>query len=323
MKLIEPAVLLSSAVLLALAACGTPSGGATVPAPAATTQPGGTSAPATTQPADVKPAQPTDGVRPEGTGSADQARPATDPIQPPPLPKLPEGPRVQRSARLSLEVSNGQFDASLDRAIALVQGEGGYIAGSQARADEADRLRSGQVTFMVPAARFDSVLTALRRLGKTESISIAGNDVSQQYVDLQARLRNAEAQRNAMLALMQQARSVNEMIQIQNQLARITEQIEQLKGQIDYLEHTTTFATLTVSIREAAASAQPDEWGLSSAVSRALHNFVNSLNGLIVAIGSLGPVILLAVVALPLGRWLWRRRQQAVPGVSPGQTSQP
>lgn len=300
----------AAAVAIGVTACGqsepaTRTAGAPAPPNQSTAPGGGRYAEAT------PPAQQGDASGSRAAAPADAQKAATDQVQPPPLPQLPEGPRVQRSARLSLEVSNGQFDASLDRAIALVQSEGGYIAGSQAKADEADRLRSGQVTFMVPAAKFDGVLAGLRRVGKTEAITISGNDVSQQYVDLQARLRNAEAQRNAMLALLQQAKTVGEIIQVQSQLARITEQIEQLKGQINYLEHTTTYGTVTVTIREAAASAQPDEWGLSTAVSRALHGFVGSVNGLIVALGSLGPAILLLLAGGLLGRWLWRRRQRA------------
>src|SRR5262249_34688093 len=82
----------------------------------------------------------------------------------------------------------------------------------------------------------DDVLTQIRKKGTPRTITISGNDVSLQYVDLQARLTNAEAQRNAMLALLQQARSVNDTIQIQNQLGQVTGQIEELKGQISFLD---------------------------------------------------------------------------------------
>src|SRR5262249_15132784 len=125
----------------------------------------------------------------DSTGSSGAVLPAAT---------TPEGTRVQRSARISLQVPNGRFDSALDEVIAVADAAGGYISGQEAQAtDQGERLRSGQVTFQVPADRFEKVVGDIRRKGSAQSISISGNDVSQQYVDLQARLRNAEAQRNA------------------------------------------------------------------------------------------------------------------------------
>ena len=226
---------------------------------------------------------------------------------------VPEGRRVQRSAQLTLQVGNGAFDSSWDRVTSLMQSQGGYVSGSQAQADGSDRLRSGVVTFQVPSDHFDATIAGLRRLGKAESIQITGTDVSSQYVDLQARLRNAEAQRDAMLALLQQAKSVNDILQVQNQLGQITAQIEQLKGQIDYLDHTTTFATVAVTIREAAASAGADEWGLKTATLQALHNFVNGIGVMLEVLGAIAPLLPLALVGWLLVR-RFRRRKPAPDG---------
>jgi len=63
------------------------------------------------------------------------------------LPKTPEGPRVQRTARVVLDVAAGQFDSTLNDVIAIVDQAGGYISGSQAQADDGQPMRSGQVTF--------------------------------------------------------------------------------------------------------------------------------------------------------------------------------
>lgn len=234
--------------------------------------------------------------------------------------QVPEGPRVQRSARLALQVAPGHFDSSLNDVIAIVDQAGGYISGSQAQADTSQVMRSGEVTFQVPAARFDDVLTQIRKKGTPQTISISGNDVSLQYVDLQARLANAEAQRSAMLALLQQARTVNDMIQIQNQLGQITGQIEQLKGQISYLDHSTTYATVSVSITETAA-ATTDEWGLRPAFVQALHNFVGAVDLVILALGTLAPIVISGLVLWFAGRWAlvrYRRYQMPRPATGAG-----
>jgi hypothetical protein len=219
----------------------------------------------------------------------------------------PEGTKVQRSARMSLTVPNGEFDSRLDRVIALVEGSGGYISGSQAQADQGQPLRSGQVTFQVPSNKFEGVVAGLRQLGTAQDISISGNDVSQQYVDLQARLRNAQAQRDAMLALLQQARSVGDIIQVQTQLGQITGQIEQIEGQIQYLDHSTSYSTVAVTITEGAAAAARDEWGLRTAASQAVHNMVTSLDVLVLVLGTLAPLLVIGGAGAYVGRRLWLR----------------
>jgi hypothetical protein len=220
---------------------------------------------------------------------------------------VPEGPRVQRTARITLEVAGGRFDTTLNDVIAIVDGAGGYISGSDAEAQsQGGGLRSGQVTFQVPADRFDAVWTDIRKRGTPQSISISGNDVSQQYVDLQARLRNAEAQRDAMLALMQQARTVADTIQVENQLGQVTSQIEELKGQIDFIDHSTTYATVSVTIHEATAGA-PDTWGLQTAATQALHNLVGVLAFVVLGLGTLAPLLVAGLVLFVVGRSAWRR----------------
>lgn len=158
----------------------------------------------------------------------------------------------------------------------------------------------------------------MRKEGTPRTITISGNDVSLQYVDLQARLTNAEAQRNAMLALLQQAGSVSDTIQIQNQLGQVTGQIEELKGQISFLDHSTTYTTVSVAIRETTASPR-DEWGLHSAASQATHNLVNLIDFLILVLGTLAPLLALGLgIGFAAWRVLLRYRHHHAPRTAAG-----
>lgn len=296
MKRTKPVLLLSGPLLVLALAAACAGGGGTSSPPASTRAGAAQTGPAAPDPADST----------RSTGSAGSAAgPATGDVIP--SLTLPEGPRVQRTGRISLRVPDGRFDSTLNDVVAIVDRAGGYIAGSDARApDEGAPLRSGQATFQVPADRFDDVLTQVRKEGTPESVSVSGNDVSTQYVDLQARERNAEAQRDAILALMRQAKSVSDTIQIQNQLGQVTAQIEQLKGQIDYLDHSTAFATLSVRIGESTARPH-DEWGLQSAGTQALHNLAGALAFVVLALGTLTPPLVVAGLLALLGRAAWRR----------------
>lgn len=221
------------------------------------------------------------------------------------------GPRVQRSARLSLDVDRGQLDGRIDRVLQLVSAQGGFVAGVQPAPVPADdaSARSGQVTFQVPAAKFDDTLVALRRMGTTTNIQMSGIDVSGQYVDVQARLANARAQRDAYLALLGRAQSVQEIIAVQDKLGAVTGQIEEYQGQLDALNQTTTYGTITVSISERAALAQG---GFGQAFSQAGSNLVAVLQFLVVAVGTLAPFLVVAGVGLG-GWWLWSRRRRQAP----------
>jgi hypothetical protein len=229
------------------------------------------------------------------------------PNQPGPVPV--QGPQVIKQAQLTLTVKSGTFDSSLAAVRGLVEGEQGFIAGTDAQANPQsnDQIRSGVISFMVPQGNFDATIDALNNLGKVQSEHITGQDVSAQYVDLKARLANEEAQRDAMLALLAQAHNINDIITVQNQLGQITQQIEQLKGQINYLDHNTTFSTIAVTIVEAGAPVQTtatDSWGFATALSDAAHNFVSTVNYVVSGLGAIGPVVIL----LGLGYLVWRRR---------------
>ncbi|HLQ62818.1 MAG TPA: DUF4349 domain-containing protein [Candidatus Acidoferrales bacterium] len=246
-----------------------------------------------------------------GTAAGQPARPA--PVQAQPDQVAPEGPRVIRTAQMTVELKRGDFDSALSQLRALVRLQGGYVSGTSAQADS-DRIRTGTVTFQVPVGRFDDTIDQVAKLGRLRALDISAQDVSTQYVDLQARLSNAEAQRDAYLALLRQARSIADMIAIQQQLGQVTSQIEQLKGQLNYLEHATTYATISATLRENVPPAQPqpaDEWGFKTALSEALHGFVNTINWMVVALGATGPFLLL-LVAGGLA-WWWRRRGRLSP----------
>jgi uncharacterized protein DUF4349 len=256
----------------------------------------------------------TTGAPSTGTGAPDQtATGGTIPVDT--VPAL-QGPPVIRQAQLNISVSSGSFDTKLSEVRTLVEGQGGYIAGTDAQAnptspDQPAQIRTGVINFMVPAANFDATIDALSKVGKVQGEHITGTDVSAQYVDLRARLANVEAQRQAMLSLLVQAKNINDIIAVQNQIGQITAQIEQLKGQIKYLDDNTSYSSVSVTLTEAgapAASTPSDSWGFATALNDAAHNFVATINYVVTALGAVGPLIVVA----GLGYLLWRTRRRPV-----------
>jgi hypothetical protein len=230
-----------------------------------------------------------------------------------------QGPPVIRQAQMSLTVGSGTFVEKLSDVRTVVEAQGGYIAGTEAQATpqgpgvEDSRIRTAVISFNVPAEKFDTVIDQLSRIGTVQSEHISGQDVSAQYVDLNARLVNVEAQRDAMLALLKQATNINDIIAVQNQIGQITSQIEQLKGQIKYLDANTAYSSITITLSEAGAPApqttSSDSWGFATALNEAAHNFVTTINYLVAGLGAVGPLLVLLLI----GYIVWRRRGSPFP----------
>jgi len=229
-----------------------------------------------------------------------------------------QGPPVIRQAQLSLTVGSGTFDNKLSEVRTLVEAQGGYIAGTDAQASQGSgvqdsRIRTAVISFNVPAEKFDTVIDQLSKVGTVQSEHISGQDVSAQYVDLRARLINAEAQRDAMLTLLKQATNINDIIAVQNQIGQITAQIEQIKGQIKYLDDNTAYSAITITLAESGAPAQQpassDSWGFATALNEAAHNFVTTINYLVAGLGAVGPFLVLLLI----GYIVWRRRGSPLP----------
>jgi Domain of unknown function (DUF4349) len=283
-------LLIGIAIVAAAAACG---GGAT-----SSTAGSANSGDTTGQPVVAAPA-------PQGGGgsiSTGQGNPVPNVVP------AVQGPQVIRTADLTISVGTGQFDPKLTNLRTLVEQEGGFIAGTDAQSNPTtdQTIRTGVITFMVPAAKFDETIDLLATMGKVKYEHISGNDVSAQYVDLQARLANQEAQRNAMLTLLRRAQTISDIIAVQTQIGVITGQIEELKGQISYIDHNTTYSTVTVNLQEAGAAPQvlkQDTWGFATALGDGAHNFVTTINYLVTGLGAIGPILVL----LGLGYLLWRR----------------
>lgn len=203
------------------------------------------------------------------------------------------GPRVIKTGDLAVEVERGSFRDTLRQATAVAGRYGGFVVSTTVEGREA---RQGTLTIRIPADRFERALGDIQGLGKLERQTVAGQDVGQEFVDLQARLRNFEAQEEVLLRLYEGAQTVADTIKVQREVAGVQLQIEELRGRLRYLEDQAAFGTITVSLAEAGAvPARPGP--IRRAWERAVDVFVGLVSGLIVGLGAVIPVGLLLAVA--------------------------
>lgn len=210
------------------------------------------------------------------------------------------GQKVITDAVLEIEVEQGKFQAVFEQARLLADRYDGYVVSSQAfSGDEEDAMKSGTVVVRVPASSFNRALSDAEKLGHLKREQIQTQDVTEEFVDLKARIANAEAHVKALQALLAKAQTVDEILQVQQTLTYAQEELERLQGRMRYLDEHTSYSTLTMTIYEVGAEVVTgSNWGVIQALKDALKNVVKAFNAIVRGLGVLIPVlILLAIIA--------------------------
>jgi Domain of unknown function (DUF4349) len=228
-----------------------------------------------------------------------EERPAPAPQSASRLPTV--GPSVIKTGDLRVRVPDGDFRQSVQEVVSIAgRYPGGFVLSTSIGGGEA---RFGTIVIRVPARSFERVLTDLEGLGEVRSENVTGQDVTQEFIDLEARLRNSRSQEAVLLRLMDKASTVTDTIRVQGELQAVQLEIERLTGQLRYLEDQTSLGTLTVSLVEAGAAPQP-AGTLQRAWKQALENTLGVVAAVIVGAGVVIPVALLVLVALLIVRQL-------------------
>jgi hypothetical protein len=234
----------------------------------------------------------------DGAGAAVE-RPSAAPRSASRLPTV--GPSVIKTGDLRVRVPNGDFRQSLQEVVSIAgRYPGGFVLSTSIGGGEA---RFGTIVIRVPARSFERALTDLEGLGEVRSENVTGQDVTQEFIDLEARLRNARSQEAVLLRLMDKASTVTDTIRVQGELQSVQLEIERLTGQLRYLEDQTSLGTLTVSFVEAGAAPRP-VGTLQRAWKQALENTLGVVAAVIVGAGVVIPVAVLVLVALLIVRQL-------------------
>lgn len=216
---------------------------------------------------------------------------------------------VIKTAETTVRVAHGHLDRAVTQAGTIAGRAGGYVTQSSV---SGGRAPDALVIVRVPAARFENTLAALEKLGRERSQTITGQDVTQEYVNLNARLVNLRAQETVMRRLMGRAQTIAQSIEVQNQLSRVELQIEELTGQLLYLRNRTALSTITLRLTEAVPPPPPASHpnALWKAGERSLEAGLAVVTAVIIGAGFVIPLALIAGVLVLAGRKLlpWARR---------------
>lgn len=219
------------------------------------------------------------------------------------------GPMIAQTASLGIVATN--YDEASVAVEKLAAAHGGYVEKLTART-QTGSARELSAALRIPAKQLDRFLADLRKLGHVEEESRENEEVSAQYVDLQARLASARATERRLIELLgTRTGKLSDVLDAERELARIRGEIESMQGQNAILVHRVSYATVQVELNEeyrkrlSTTSKGTKIW---NALVEGLGNLEDGAVAALIFLLAFGPSILLWLAVLALPAWLiWRR----------------
>ncbi len=298
-------------VAVALAACGA------APAPYAPQENAARVAPApTAAPAATRAPEPTGAVAAKTTNG--QASPSQ------------QTRMIIKNGEMQLLVED--TDHAIEKVTDAAVNSGGYIVSS--RTDLTNGFKSARITMGVPVEQFEVVQRQLRSLASAVLSDVAsGQDVSDEYVDLQSQLNNQQATSARIREFLKDAKTVEEALKVNDQLSQVESEIEKIKGRLQFLKDRAAFSTIIVDLvpvrptptptptATPTATPTPTFWQPDKTAERAS----NTLSGLLRFAGDaiiwivivLGPCLIPIALIIALIVYLRRRARKKAPKTPP------
>ncbi|TCB99797.1 DUF4349 domain-containing protein [Micromonospora zingiberis] len=209
----------------------------------------------------------------------------------------------------SLEVKVDDVEAAARDAVAAATRAGGFVGGDQRRSAAADAV--AELQLRVPADRFYPVVEELARLGSQQRRQIDTQDVTEETIDLDARITSQRARVDSARRLLAQASSIGDLITLENELARREADLASLEAKKRRLADLTALSTITVTLigPDASTAQEEGQLGFLVGLSGGWKVFLASMTVLFTVLGAILPWVL--VFGVPLGLfWWWHRRRR-------------
>ncbi|HHW91482.1 MAG TPA: DUF4349 domain-containing protein [Firmicutes bacterium] len=227
-------------------------------------------------------------------------------------------PEVERKIikRAHLTIVVEDLERDFEQIVTLVEEAGGFVQSSSTW--ENDRQRSSHLTVRVPVDKFSQLLAQLEDMGRVEGRELEGQDVTTEYVDTEARLRNLERQEERFLEILDRADTVEDILNIERELERVRGEIESLTARLKSLDDLTSLSTIDIELKQLKVSAEriaPPGWqGIFAQAYQAAVSTVNSilnfLGKVVIFLGRILPILPLVLLAWLGYRWYSKGRKE-------------
>ncbi|MCA9702399.1 MAG: DUF4349 domain-containing protein [Methanolinea sp.] len=212
---------------------------------------------------------------------------------------------IVQTSSIDLEVQD--VTGALDSITSIATAHGGYIGSMSVNTRSGDRLY-GLATMRVPASSFDPVIGEIKKLGAVKSQSLQADDVTEEYIDLQARRDALAGQLVQYQRIMEKAENVSEILEVQQAIERVQIELDRIDGRLKYLDNRVDYATITVSVHEPEGVGTGGGFSITSVINDGIAGLLAVTAGIVIVVISLVPFIILAGIAYLVYR-VWKRRQ--------------
>jgi hypothetical protein len=199
---------------------------------------------------------------------------------------------IIRTGTMSIE--NDSFDETELKAKEIAKNLGGFITNSTAQVNQSGK-KQGTLTIRVQADKYDALLAELARTGKVMSQNITGRDVTEEFVDAEARLKTQrELEARLLQLLAEKTSNLTAVVEVEQKLANVRENIEKTEGRMRMLKDQASFSTITLSIYEPAilnTSSGGFFYELEHGFEKGLTGFTKVLAGIITFVIAMAPIL--------------------------------
>jgi len=227
--------------------------------------------------------------------------------------------KILRNGDLTLEVADPP--AAERKITSIADALGGFVVTSESKqhdsGDPAKQYLEVNLVIRVPAAQFETAFNQILTTGnRVIQQKKTGQDVTEEFIDLEARIKTQKALEVQFLEIMKQATKVPDALEVQRQIAEVRTEIEKLEGRKRFLENRASLSTITVSLQSPAAVAVNTS-GFRRSVREAVSDGVDLTIGIVLFLIRFVIVIIpiFLLLILPIGllvRFFWRRTKKSL-----------
>jgi hypothetical protein len=209
---------------------------------------------------------------------------------------------IIRTGQASIEVDS--LESSMAELRRIVQRVGGFVADASVQSGR-NQVRSATLELKVPALRFDELTEALEPLGRLQFVNVGAEDVSEEFVDLTARVTNGRRLEDRLVELLRtRTGKLQDVLSVERALARVREEIERMEGRLRFLKSSAQLSALAVNLSEPPpiVASHPGRSVIGEAFKTAWRNFIGVTAGAIASLGFVAPLMILGWGAVILAK---------------------
>ena len=208
--------------------------------------------------------------------------------------------KIIKTADITLEVKD--VTGTVDSLKAVATAQGGYLSSTSIQKDYNNQL-TGTVTIRIPSAGFDNAIAGAKALGTVKSISTNGQDVTEEYVDLQAQKTSYTNQLAQYNVIMKQSTKVEDIIAVQEQIDQVQTQLDQLNGRLNYLNNRIDLSTITVYLQEPEPVGGQAGHDFVATINEGIAGFLGMIDAIIIFFLTVLPLIIIGIIGYGIYRW--------------------